>query len=79
MDDQSCTNALPDEPATSLKIRSLETGANREYEYEADAQLLWITDFDPAMRCTQKRRFTITWNPIPQIREKAVAHGGVDA
>ncbi|MCW2922108.1 MAG: hypothetical protein JWL76_1982 [Thermoleophilia bacterium] len=61
-----------DPDATSLMLISRETGAAREYEYDADEQLLWVTDRDPDMRAVMKRHFSIEWNPINHIRAKAL-------
>lgn len=54
--------------ATTLRVTILETGGSQEYEYDADAELLWVTDFDANMNAVGKRHYAIDRNPINEIR-----------
>ena len=63
---------------TSLRLMSMETGNVREYLYDMDEHLLWVTDFAPDLTCMAKRWYEISWNPIDRIRLKAMGQQGVN-
>ena len=62
---------------TSLKLMSMDSGAGREYQYDVDECLLWVTDFNPSMQCIGKRHFRVSQNPIEQIRLKATSNDDI--
>lgn len=60
-----------------LRLMSRETGVSREYLYDDDEQRLWVTDFDANVKATAKKHFSLSWNPIEQIRTKAIEDGNI--
>lgn len=56
---------------------SMESGKGREYQYDADECLLWVSDYDAMQKLVYRRVYGLNWNPIPKIIRESTNSKGI--